>query len=207
MTEQNILSPTRDECATFVQRYCASIIDGAAVLLLVDIAGIFSLCVISDFSHIAIATGCQLLIFALYFSLFESSSLCATPGKLALKLQVVRADGGKVNLLEAFWRVIVGCLPLAVVPGLAFWYARVSSGFGATAQAVVFTVICLGLIYSVGYVMMLFTPKRQSLFDQLTKRVVVKKRIREIEIPILGSQSAPVLSVDFLHSLTEVDSG
>jgi uncharacterized RDD family membrane protein YckC len=194
MPEQNLLSPVKDECATFVQRYCASIIDGAAVLLLMDIAGIFSLCVISDFSHIAIATACQLLIFALYFSLFESSSLCATPGKLALKLQIMRDDGGKVSLLEAFWRIIVGCLPLAAVPALAFWYASSFAGDGSRAQAVVFTFICLGLTYSLGYVMMLFTPKRQSLFDQLTKRVVVRKRTREIDIPILNGQSTPVLS-------------
>jgi uncharacterized RDD family membrane protein YckC len=189
MVEQNLLSPGKDECATFVYRYCASIIDAAAVLLLVDTAGIFSLFVIHDFSHMAIAVGCQLLIFALYFSLFESSSLCATPGKLALKLQVVREDGGKIHWLEAFWHLIVGCLPLGVVPALAFWYAQILPGGSATAQAFVFTVVCLGLIYSLGYVMVLFTPKRQSLFDQLTRRVVVRKRA-PIDVPVFSNQTA-----------------
>ena len=193
MIQENLPSPGRDECATFVHRYCASIIDAAAVLLLVDLAGIFSLLFISDFSHLAIAIGSQLLIFALYFSLFESSSLCATPGKLAMKLQVLRDDGGKVNLIEAFWRIIVEFLPLAVVPGMAYWYTTIYPGGSATAQAVVFTTVCLGLIYSLGYVMMLVTPKRQSLFDQLTKRVVVRKRPQVLELPAFSGQSASAI--------------
>jgi uncharacterized RDD family membrane protein YckC len=175
MAEQTHLSPTQDECATFVQRYCASIIDLAAVLVLVDITSLVSLCLISDFSHIAISFVCQLLIFILYFSIFESSPLRATPGKLALRLEVVRHDGGKITWLAALWRIVVCCLPLTLVPALAYWYTRVNPSEGAKAQAVIFTFVCLGLLYSIGYVMMLFTPKRQSLFDQITKRVVLRK--------------------------------
>lgn len=189
MTEQILCRPERDECATFVQRYCAAIIDTAAVLILLNIAGIFSLMVITDVSHMAIAMVCQLLMVLLYFSLFESSALSATPGKLAMKLQVLRDDGGKITLRDVFWRLAVACMPLAVVPSIAYSYTQFVPGDSSAAQAVVFTIICLGFIYSLGYVMTLFTPMRQTLLDQMTKRVVVRKRSRESHVPVLSSQS------------------
>lgn len=62
-----------------------------------------------------------------YYPVFESSSLMATPGKLLMRLKVMRPNGERMTLQQAFYRMACGPLAVWFLP----WYRDRLSG-GAT---------------------------------------------------------------------------
>lgn len=51
-----------------------------------------------------------------FFPAFESSRLMATPGKLLMRLKVVRENGGPLSFMQAFYRMALGPLLLRFGP-------------------------------------------------------------------------------------------
>lgn len=77
----------------------------------------------------------------LYFSIFESSTMKATPGKKMLGLIVTDMDGERISFGRAFLR----------------YFARLISG----------------LLLFLGYLMLFFTAKKQTLHDKLCGTLVL----------------------------------
>jgi uncharacterized RDD family membrane protein YckC len=191
MAERNLRTWSNREFASFLQRYCAMMIDMAIILILMDVIAFFALAVFrsADAEHLVIAFLVQALVFVLYFCLFLSSPLRATPGKLAMKIQVLREDGLELKPLDVIYRLLVECLPLFAVPLVSWLYNLIQLRDSALAEAVVFSVVCLVLLYGFGYSMILFTPKRQSLFDQLSHCVVTNKYTLRVGMPYASRHS------------------
>lgn len=110
----------------------------------------------------------QLLLGIAYFSLFESSRLQATPGKLFLGLHVVNRDEERVGLDQAFVRGVAraaSTFPFVVGTGLA-----VKLNHGATTAQHGTTVLIVSILLSllllaIHYPLAVFTRERQALHD------------------------------------------
>jgi uncharacterized RDD family membrane protein YckC len=122
--------------AGFWKRWCAGFIDGL-ILMIPNIA----------MNYVAPYVGAFALGF-LYYPLFYSSPLQATPGKAIMGLVVQSEDGNTLTLKAAIIRH--ACTFLSV------------------------------LILCVGYLMNLFTPKRQTLHDMIAGSVVIMKDSPEV---------------------------
>lgn len=68
-----------------------------------------------------------MVVLLCYFPAFESSRLMATPGKLLMRLKVVRPNGERLTFMQAFYRMAFGPLAIWFLP----WYRDRFSG-GAT---------------------------------------------------------------------------
>jgi tetratricopeptide (TPR) repeat protein/uncharacterized RDD family membrane protein YckC len=103
----------------------------------------------------------------LYFAIFESSALQATPGKRLVRLQVIAADGKRVSFLACLWKSLLQGLLLFACVGLTLLV-------GAQRMSIeVCSIIGYAFYAIITYGWMPFNQGRQTLFDLLTKRFVV----------------------------------
>lgn len=100
-----------------------------------DMANLLFLFIISNF----------VLIFAYYF--LTESAFCASPGKLALGLRVLKKDGGRCNIGAAFVRNLLRFID------------------------------ALPVLYLIAVVFVISTPYKQRLGDLLAGTVVANKRL------------------------------
>src|SRR5918992_5928293 len=99
----------------FVAQSIDLLIKGAAILLLVIALSVFGL------TGVAIMIPSILLILYAYDVVFETFSNGRTPGKRALKLRVVKAEGEPVDFMSSAIRNVlrlVDGLPTSYVPGI-----------------------------------------------------------------------------------------
>ena len=87
----------------------------------------------------------------LYFSIFESSSMQATPGKRLLGLYVADLNGNRIPFARASGRFFAGKFFVLGVPGLGFLFYCLSC-------------LCAGL-----------TARKQALYDMISGCLVLKK--------------------------------
>jgi uncharacterized RDD family membrane protein YckC len=93
----------------------------------------------------------MLLSAGLYFSIFESSSMQATPGKRLLGLYVTDLNGNRISFARASGRFFAGKFFVLGVPGLGFLFCCLSC-------------LCAGL-----------TARKQALYDMISGCLVLKK--------------------------------
>lgn len=121
--------------AGFWKRFAALIIDNILVNILM---GIFMVLIGYDFtgqSEPQISKILPIMFFAvaatfLYWPLFESSSLQATPGKLALGIKVTDLSGGRVGFWTSFGRNLG-----KIISGLTLNIGYAMAGFTVRKQA------------------------------------------------------------------------
>lgn len=107
----------------------------------------------------------------LYFILLEKSTMRATWGKKALKLQVVNTDGGSLSSFSAFLRTLIKLLPWEVAHiannfPVPMWYTE-QPGFRIGFA------IAGGLMG--GYMLtLLLTKRKQTVHDLVINSFVVK---------------------------------
>ncbi|MBZ0185884.1 MAG: RDD family protein, partial [Candidatus Obscuribacterales bacterium] len=187
--------------ASFPRRIAASIIDGILVgtvclgLTLVVICSVVSfpnfLIACSMANGLAtIAVNCiEVLLFgiillalpSLFFGYCESSDWQATPGKRLMNLQIVGTSGERLSfwnasrrmfLAEVFVSAFVGLPVLAALSFYKFMDLPVPIWM---YQEIHIIELIVGLA---GLTVALFSQKRQTLLDILTKRVVIQSRRR-----------------------------
>lgn len=107
-----------------------------------------------------------------YCAKFESSRWQATPGKLLMGLRVVDEGGNRIKYGGVIWRL--------VIQGFVMWFLgpclavlTVASLFVLHLGSKSFLELAIPMI-SIGacYLVALFTPRRQTLFDIATRRIV-----------------------------------
>ena len=106
----------------------------------------------------------------LYYALLESSERQATLGKMATGLFVSNLEGGRISFGQAsgrYWSKIGVSLVLQVV------IALVSLPFGKSGQTFFQLASVIILFYT--YVMCSLTPRKQTLYDQISGSVVWKR--------------------------------
>lgn len=99
-----------------------SLIPGSFIKTITEIISPFSYFSLSTFSSltlfIIIQTLSVLVIYWLYFALFESSKYQATPGKLLLGIKIVNKDGNRLNFNQAVVRSFIKALTVVTLKTL-----------------------------------------------------------------------------------------
>jgi uncharacterized RDD family membrane protein YckC len=88
------------------------------------------------------------IISLLYFVVFETSELRATPGKFIMGIAVVRRDGSRLDVKHALIRFF------------SIWLTRLTAG--------------------IGYLIALFTERKQTMHDFIADTVVVKGEFSDL---------------------------
>lgn len=111
--------------AGFWRRVAASFLDGCILLIALPFVGSLAELVRETdeplFSYLLLAA------IGLYYAIFESSSLQATPGKMALGIKVVAGDGRRIGFVRALARnagKIASVLSLGIGLTMAGWTRR-----------------------------------------------------------------------------------
>ncbi|HEX4966512.1 MAG TPA: protein kinase [Thermoanaerobaculia bacterium] len=136
--------PVTTQYADFGMRFAALLID-IVILLVIDFA-IIAVMVSLDSHNNPDGTAVSIALGAfnwLYYALFESSSLTATPGKRALGMRVTDLEGRRISFGRATGR----------------YFGKILSGI-------------LGL----GFLAMLWSPRKQCLHDQIAGCLVLRVR-------------------------------
>lgn len=121
-------------------------------------ARFFALCIdsffvwfISSFFLFSLFTApVGVIISLLYFVIFETSEMRATPGKLFMGIAVVRADGSRLDAKAALIRFF------------SIWITRLTLG--------------------IGYLIALFTEKKQTVHDFIADTVVVEGHYSDMNL-------------------------
>lgn len=144
--ESGLMSETQH--AKFLHRVGAHLID--ITILLFAIVGPVLLIypLIPRLLRVLALPALAFLVPLIYFTMFESSRLQATPGKMALGLKVTSLTGERITPLNAIGRSL----------------ARIIAG---------------SLTGDLGYLVALFTKKKQGLHDLMAKTIVVQNRNEE----------------------------
>lgn len=116
-------------------------------------------------------------VLVLYFAIFHSSKLQATPGKLAAGLRIVTVDGQGVGFARAFGRALLTLAVYflgAVVMALLFWVFTSDQRSPAPFHFAL-AVLCGFVIWNAPYLMLFFNKDRQTLFDRVCRTRVIKR--------------------------------
>ena len=112
----------------------------------------------------------------LYFSLMEGSPWQATLGKLAVHIKVVDNHGHRTGLGRALWRNFLNrALPILAY-AMALRQMQTSSGIPVDMLAFA--------VFFVGYMMVDWTARRQTLYDKLAGTFVVLKTTTQSNQPL-----------------------
>ena len=98
--------------------------------------------------HIGIGVGMNVILGLFYYPFFESSTMCATPGKALLGIVVLSEKGERISFRTALIR----------------YFLRYLSA----------------LVCYIGYLMQLFTLRRQTLHDMISETTVVDRESADL---------------------------
>ncbi len=175
--------------AGFWRRFAAAFIDGLIVgavqivlFVVLLAAGAISMSNLQpdasaeEYSHamlvVYIVSAALLPVEILFFSIMESSSRQATPGKMVLGIRVTDIDEKRVSLGRAIGRNLIKLAPGIVVIALAIVIFAVASDPMAMSPLI----SLVSILLLVPYVAIAFTAKRQGLHDIIANCLVVMKR-------------------------------
>lgn len=184
---------SQNQYASFGRRLGACLLDGIVlfvfsfVISLVFIGGVSVWAIASQFDKQTIQVLIQVVsnilsIFLgwLYYSIFESSEMQATPGKWILGLKLSAKTGERITFARATGRYFSKMLycSLLFITGVAFIAVLLlqQQSLLPIAAVVLFVALILSGIFSiVGHAMIFMTAKKQTFHDWLSGVVVVKK--------------------------------
>lgn len=127
--------------AGFWRRFMAYFIDG----IILTIPGFVIGGAVNNFG---VGIGMHLILGFLYYPVFESSTMSATPGKALLGLAVQSEAGERISFKSAVIRYFCRYLSM--------------------------------LFFYIGYLMQVFTTKRQTLHDMISETIVVNKQSEDL---------------------------
>ena len=98
--------------------------------------------------HFGVGVGINVILGFFYYPFFESSIMCATPGKALMGMMVLSEKGERISFKTA---------------ALRFFLRYLSA------------VICY-----IGYIMQIFTLRRQTLHDMISESVVIDRESADL---------------------------
>ena len=165
------------------QRFLAFIIDTIAISILTTMPVLMAYLINMPFkegSNNPLATIAFLASFVapyIYYTVMHATPYSATLGKRWMNIKIINISGEGLTKMQAFLRILVTLL-LPIAGGLA-----VTLSLGSMAMTykeamqdsiILAIVLALPLIFLGPYLLILFNPLKQSLFDILMKTIVVK---------------------------------
>lgn len=170
--------------APLVQRIVASIIDVIIVavfqLIPITLAYILTLSIRQDEINPIRVIGILIAVIIpfIYYTILPSSDLRATYGKKMMGLKLVTLQGEKISKPQAFTRVLLTML----IPITGIVVATLSIGGMASnlksafeSSAIVAYFILIPIILWGPYLTIYFNPLKQTLYDMITKTIVIKE--------------------------------
>lgn len=181
--------PAAVQYAGFWRRFVAAFIDGLIVgavqivlFVVLLAAGAISMSNLQpdasaeEYGHtmliVYIVSAALLPAEILFFSIMESSSRQATPGKMVLGIKVTDIDEKQVSLGRAIGRNLIKLAPGIIVIALAIIIFAVASD--PMTMSPLISLVSILLV--IPYVAIAFTAKRQGLHDMIANCLVVVKR-------------------------------
>lgn len=166
--------------ASFVERVFSGVIDAALLtvsetVLICSINFLFPL--ERDIWTIALHTTLPMLISFMYYPLLESSNWQATFGKKFLGLMVTDIRGRKLTLTRALFKQTLQAVTAAILFGsIIFLCSSFSFHSALEPTGLLFAgVFVANLLYFGMHSAIVFTEKKQSVFDKITGRLVHKR--------------------------------
>lgn len=170
--------------APLVQRIVASIIDVIIVavfqLIPITLAYILTISIRQDEINPIRVIGILIAVIIpfIYYTILPSSDLRATYGKKMMGLKLVTLQGEKISKPQAFTRVLLTML----IPITGIVVATLSIGGMASnlksafeSSAIVAYFILIPIILWGPYLTIYFNPLKQTLYDMITKTIVIKE--------------------------------
>lgn len=181
---QTFTQSSRITPAPLVQRIVASIIDVIIVavfqLIPITLAYIVTLSIKQDEINPIRVIGILIAVIIpfIYYTILPSSDLRATYGKKMMGLKLVTLQGEKISKPQAFTRVLLTML----IPITGIVVATLSIGGMASnlksafeSSAIVAYFILIPIILWGPYLTIYFNPLKQTLYDMITKTIVIKE--------------------------------
>ncbi|MGE5422274.1 MAG: RDD family protein [Ignavibacteriales bacterium] len=108
----------------------------------------------------------------LYFTGFDGSKRQATMGKELLHIKVVDRDGNRIS----YWRALArtGTMILIPVAAAFFGFTWIAALTGNIVKADMLNDYIMALAFLIEWAFILFTPKKQALYDILSGCVVYR---------------------------------
>lgn len=128
-----------------------------------------------------------ILFYWFYFTIFESSPIQATPGKMAIDAVVTDLNEKRISFGQANVRFWGKMWPIVFGAGLHFFPSSIAIVVGAVVY------LGGGLIVAIGFLMVGFTEMKQGLHDIIAGCLVVNKRPSEEEEIIIDKKSLKAL--------------
>jgi uncharacterized RDD family membrane protein YckC len=195
MTETNKTQEQKTELvyADFIKRTAAVFVDILFVVISSSILAriMFNLINPSDiyiggylgfriYGHILVLSICSLLFTSIYVLIFEGKYQ-ATLGKLLLGLKVVNAEGTPLSLKNKLFRflfVIIFIISTLVPYILFLGELRPVTAYDSLVEGMNLVFYIIVLLCFISYLCLIFSPKKQTLYDRLTKTFVVENKKR-----------------------------
>jgi uncharacterized RDD family membrane protein YckC len=183
---------------TYADRFVALLLDflilGGGMVALTIVAAIVGAVTRLPWMNMALGVVWLLGVFLLrnfYFMAFEIGPRAATPGKRAMGLRVIAADGGRLTADAVFARNAMR--EVEVFLPLTFFAAR--------GQGVDAALITLGAIWSGVFVIFpLFNRDRRRLGDLAAGTMVVKAPKRVLQPDLADTERTAARGIDFTHA-------
>jgi uncharacterized RDD family membrane protein YckC len=164
-------------------RFLAFVIDTIAVSIAGSLPILFSYLITLPFKEDAINPLAALGVLAsfaapyIYYTAMHATPYCATLGKRLMNIKIINTSGVGLTKMEAFLRVILTLL-LPITGGLAviLTLGSMAMTYKEAMQDSIILAIVLALpfVFLGPYLLILFNPLKQSLFDVIMKTIVIK---------------------------------
>lgn len=169
--------------APFADRAFAGVVD-AMFLSLVETISICALNLVLNNTWTVLTHALlPCLVSFLYYPLLECSGWQATIGKRCFGLTVTDIDGGKLSLLRAFLKQSLQALTGTISFAGIFLLCSAIVTYSTLDPTTTFFVgiFIANILYFGMHCVIVFTQKKQSVFDKVTGRLVYKRRQRVIQ--------------------------
>lgn len=170
----------QEKFASFPERVFSGVLD--AVLL--SVAETILICSSTMFFHgdrfpwsVLSHAGLPFLVSFLYYPMLESSAWQGTVGKKIFGLRVTDIYGKRFTITRAICKQALQAVAGSILFGSVFLFCTMYSDRTATEPTAAFYVgiLVANLLYFSMHFVIIFTQKKQSLFDKMTGRLVYKR--------------------------------
>lgn len=171
--------------AGFIKRGAAFFLDYLFIMIFSFICLLFTLKKISEKSDIPedwyiYFLSALIIIFPLYYFIFEIVFGQASLGKRFFALRVVSFEGGKLSVKQKYFRLFFALVfsLSAQLPNFLFFITIKINPYDSFITKCNFFIYLIALASLISYLYLLLAPKKQTWHDKITKTAVIEYKKR-----------------------------
>lgn len=199
--------------ASFIKRSAAFFLDYLFLMFFSFICLFFTLKKISETTEIPgdwyiYFLSALMLIFPLYYFIFEIVFGQASLGKRFFALRVVSFEGGKLSLKQKYFRLLFALIfsVSAQLPNFLFFITIKINPYDPFITKCNFFIYLITLASLISYLYLLLAPKKQTWHDKITKTAIIeyKKRFSVFAWIVFVIWLLPILLYPILNILLKI---